>query len=64
MKQAWRLAFDFQARWAPCPKTLADWEACDEDMIATLRGGGNAPLLRALLVAVWNEFERVSDASE
>ena len=37
---------------------------CEMDMIATACAGENTPFLRGLLIAVWNEFERQSDAEK
>ena len=64
MNSKWRLAYDFQQRWSPFPRTLQEWQRCDEDMIATACAGENTPFLRGLLIAVWNEFERQSDAEK
>ena len=57
-KAAYRLAFDYHAKYAPFPPTLELWEAAARDMAAFSTAGGNSEFLNSLLLAVMDEFGR------
>lgn len=59
MNSDWRKAYEFKQRWFPCPVAMEDWGKCNDDMIRVANGAPT--LLRGLLVAVWEEFEREYD---
>lgn len=58
-KAAYRLAFDYHAKYAPFPPTLELWEAAARDMAEYSIKGGSGPFLCALLLAVMDEMERL-----
>ena len=57
-KTAYRLAFDFHAKYAPFPPTLELWEAAARDLGECCSQNGNSPFLAALLLAVMDEMDR------
>lgn len=57
-RSAYRLAFDFHAKYAPFPPTLELWEAAARDMGKFSAAGGGGPFLCSLLLAVMDEMER------
>ena len=50
-KAAYRLAFDYHAKYAPFPPTLELWAEYST-------AGGNSEFLNSLLLAVMDEFGR------
>lgn len=63
-KAAYRLAFDFHAKYAPFPPTLELWEAAARDMGEFSAKGGSGPFLNSLLMAVMDEFDRLWKAEQ
>lgn len=57
-RSAYRLAFDFHAKYAPFPPTGDVWQAAAADLGKASAAGGNNPFLNELLIAVYNEMER------
>ena len=52
------MAFDYMARWQPCPENPDAWIAAAKDIGETSYSGGNHPFLMDMLTAVMNELER------
>lgn len=59
-----RLAYDYMARWQPCPANPDAWIAAAQDIGKTSESGGNNPFLMDLLTAVIEELERQYKAKE
>jgi hypothetical protein len=57
-KKDFRAAYEFMARWQPCPSDLDAWKAAACDVGQVSAAGGNTPFLMDLLTAVYNEFDR------
>lgn len=54
----YRAVYDFHKRHAPCPVTLEEWEAMQEDVAAVSYKHGNDKFIMDMLTAVYNELER------
>ena len=54
----YRLAFDYMARWQPCPENEAAWCAAAKEIAEVSAKGGNHPFLNDMLIAVYTELER------
>ena len=52
------MAFDYMARWQPCPENPDAWCAAAKDIAEVSAKGGNHPFLMDLLIAVYTELER------
>ena len=63
-RTAYRLAFDYHAKYAPFPQTVEAWEAAARDMAAFSTQGGNSEFLNALLLAIMDEFDRLWKAAQ
>jgi len=63
-RTAYRLAFDFHSKYAPCPPTVEAWEAAARDMAAFSIQGGNSAFLDSLLLAIMDEMERKWKAAQ
>lgn len=61
MQESWayRAAFDFHNRHAPCPDSVEAWQKAAQDAQETAVKGNNDPFLRDLLTAVYAQMERV-----
>lgn len=57
-KGFFRAAYDFMARWQPCPSDPDAWIDAARDVGQVSEAGGNDPFLMDLLTAVYNEYDR------
>ncbi len=58
-KGIYRAVFDYHERHAPFPQTSAQWRAAAEDMAQVSAKHGGNPFINSLLMAVYEEFERL-----
>ena len=63
-RTAYRLAFDFHAKYAPFPPTLELWEAAARDLGECCSQHENSPFLAALLLAIMDEMDRLWKAAQ
>lgn len=63
-RTAYRLAFDFHAKYAPFPPTLELWEAAARDLGECCSQHENSPFLAALLLAIMDEMDRQWKAAQ
>ena len=63
-RTAYRLAFDFHAKYAPFPPTLELWEAAARDLGECCSRHENSPFLAALLLAIMDEMDRQWKAAQ
>lgn len=64
-RNQFRVAFDFLQRYTDNPpRSPDDWSAVCDDMTRRANEGGNDPLLIDMLVAAFEQVERVYKATE
>lgn len=61
-KRIYRTVFDFHARHIPAPCTPEEWDECAADLQRTSEAVNDDPFAVDLLIAAFNELERIDIA--